>query len=194
MASAGIGTSGGSVGFGIKENNFLGIGVSLDSNIMVDSDSIKGKFSVTNPNYKNTDKSIYISAEALEIDNLKTSGYKTNKTGISYGTNFEFLDDLKLGLGNSNFYEKIKTNTTASARQQAQEGDYWDSFLNLNFNYDKRNQRFQTSSGFLCFYSRDIPLISDTNTLKIIIRIPIILIYLIKIFLRFNIFRNGKFN
>ena len=46
MASAGIGTSGGSVGFGIKENNFLGIGVSLDSNILVDSDAIKGKFSV----------------------------------------------------------------------------------------------------------------------------------------------------
>ena len=166
MASAGIGTSGGSVGFGIKENNFLGIGVSLDSNILVDSDAIKGKFSVTNPNFRNSDKSIYISAEALEIDNLKASGYKTNKTGISYGTNFEFLDDLKLGLGNSNFYEKIETNSTASARQQAQEGDYWDSFLNLNFDYDKRNQKFQTSSGFRSYYSTDIPLISDTNTFK----------------------------
>ena len=127
MASAGIGTSGGSVGFGIKENNFLGIGVSLDSNIMVDSDSIKGKFSVTNPNYKNTDKSIYTSAEALEIDNLKASGYKTNKTGISYGTNFEFLDDLKLGLGNSNYYEKIETNSTAQQATSTR-GDYWDLF------------------------------------------------------------------
>ena len=33
-----------------------------------------------------------------------------------------------LGLGSSNFYEKIETNSTASKKQQDQEGDYWDSF------------------------------------------------------------------
>ena len=165
-ASAGVGTSGGSIGFGIKENNFLGSGVGLDSNIMVTSETVKGKFSVTNPNYKNSDKSVYISAEALETDNFKTVGYKTNKTGISIGTNFEYLNDLYLGIGNSNFYEKIDTSSTASSQQQAQEGDYWDSFLKLDFNYDKRNQKFQTSSGFRSFYSADIPIISDTNTFK----------------------------
>ena len=150
----------------MKENNFLGKGVSLDTNFLISSDSFEGKFSVTNPNYKNTDRSIYISAEAIELDNYKTFGYKTNKTGISFGTNFEYYDDFYLGLGNSNFYEKIETNSTASARQQAQEGDYWDSFVELDFNYDKRNQKFQTSSGFRSFYSLDMPIISDTNTLK----------------------------
>ncbi len=165
-ASAGVGTSGGSIGFGIKENNFLGSGVSLDSNISLNSSTIKGKFSVTNPNFNNTDKSVYISAEALETDNSKTFGYKTSKTGVSFGTNFEYLNDFYLGIGTSNFYEKIDTNSTASARQQAQEGNYWDTFLKLDLNYDKRNQKFQASSGFRSFYSVDIPLISDTNTLK----------------------------
>ena len=166
MASAGYGTTGGSVGFGIKENNFLGKGIKLDSNFTIESDSFKGKFAVTNPNYKNSDKSVYISAEASENDFYKTYGYKTNKTGILIGTNFEYLNDFYLGLGNSNFYEKIETNNEASSRMQSQEGDYWDSFINLDFNYDKRNQKFQTSSGFRSFYSLDIPLISDTNTLK----------------------------
>ncbi len=166
MASAGVGTDGASIGFGVKENNFLGKGVSLDSNFTLSSDSFKGKFSVTNPNYKNSDRSVYISAEAIEIDNYNTFGYKTNKTGISIGTNFEYYDDFFLGLGNSNFYEKIETNSTASTRQQAQEGNYWDSFLKLDFNYDKRNQKFQTSSGFRSFYSLDVPVISDTNTIK----------------------------
>jgi len=73
---------------------------------------------------------------------------------------------LFFGVGTSNFYEKIETNSTASSRQQAQEGNYWDSFLKLDFNYDKRNQRFQTSSGYRSFYSLDLPIISDTNTLK----------------------------
>ena len=79
MAEAGFGTEGGSVGFGIRENNFLGKGITLDSNFSISSESFKGKFSVTNPNFQNTDKSIYVSAEAIETDNFKTTGYKTKK-------------------------------------------------------------------------------------------------------------------
>ena len=165
-ASAGIGTDGGSIGFGVKENNFMGKGIALDSNLNVSTDSVKGKFSVTNPNYKNSDKSLYLSAEAIENDNYKTYGYKSNKTGLTIGTNFEYLNNFNLGIGSSNFYEVIKTNSTASEAQQKQEGSYWDSFLNLDFDYDKRNQKFQTSSGFKSFYSIDIPIVSDNNTLK----------------------------
>ena len=165
-ASAGFGTSGGSIGFGIKENNFMGKGVLLDSNFLISADSFKGKFGIINPNYKNSDKSIYVNAEAIENDNYKKFGYKSNKTGINVGTNFEYLKDFRLGIGTSNFYEVIKTNSTASQAQQNQEGNYWDSFLNLDFNYDKRNQKFQTSSGFRSFYSLDLPIISDNKTLK----------------------------
>ena len=165
-ASAGAGTSGASLGFGVKENNFLGNGISLDTNFLLSSDSFKGKFSVSNPNFNNSDKSIYVSAEAIETDNYKSFGYKTNKTGLSIGTDFEYLKDFYLGINNSHFYEVIETNSTASAQQQAQEGNYWDSFLKFNMNYDKRNQKFQTSDGFKSFYSLDLPIISDTNTIK----------------------------
>ncbi|MDA7771070.1 outer membrane protein assembly factor BamA, partial [Candidatus Pelagibacter sp.] len=165
-AMAGAGTSGGSIGFGIKENNFMGKGVSLDSNVLLSSNSFKGKFGVINPNFRNSDKSIYISAEALENDNYQTFGYKSNRTGISFGTNFEYLNDFNLGIGSSNFYEVIKTNSSASQSQQNQEGNYWDSFINFDFNYDKRNQKFQPSSGFKSFYSLDVPVISENNTLK----------------------------
>jgi outer membrane protein insertion porin family len=166
FATAGAGTSGGSFGLGIRENNFLGNGINLDTNFELSSETFKGKFSVTNPNFNNTDKSFYVSAEAIENDNYQTFGYKTNKTGFSFGTNFEYLNDFYLGLSNSNFYEVIRTNSTASAQQQAQEGNYWDSFIELDFNYDKRNQKFQTNSGFRSYYSLDLPILSDTNTLK----------------------------
>jgi len=165
-AQAGAGTSGGSFGMGVKENNFLGNGIGLDTNFELSSDSFKGKFTVTNPNYKNSDRSLFFSAEATENDNYQKFGYKTNKKGISVGTNFEFLNDFYFGLNNSNYYEVIETNNTASAQQQAQEGNYWDSFINFDINYDKRNQKFQTSSGFKSFYSLDLPLLSDTNTIK----------------------------
>jgi outer membrane protein insertion porin family len=166
FASAGAGTSGASVGFGVKENNFLGNGISLDTNFLFSGESVKGKFSVKNPNFNNSDKTLFVSVEALENDNYKTFGYKTSKTGISIGTDFEYLNDFYVGINNSNFYEVIETNSTASAQQQEQEGNYWDSFIKLNMNYDKRNQKFQTSDGFKSFYSVDLPIISDTNTLK----------------------------
>jgi Skp family chaperone for outer membrane proteins len=144
----------------------MGRGISLDSNVLLSGDSLKGKFGLTNPNYKNSDKSLYINAEILETDNFKTFGYKSDKKGFNIGTNFEYLDDFYLGIGTSNFYEVIETNSTASASQQSQEGNYWDSFLNLDFIYDKRNQKFQTTDGFRSFYSIDLPIISDNETLK----------------------------
>ena len=78
---------------------------------------------------------------------------------------FEYLSDFRLGIGSSNFYEVIKTNSTASQAQQDQEGNYWDTFINFDFIYDKRNQKFQTSDGFRSRYYLDLPIISETNTL-----------------------------
>ena len=165
-ASAGVGTSGESVGFFVKENNYLGKGLGLAADINLSTESVKGSFSVTNPNFNDTDKLVYANIETSEIDKLKTFGYKTSRTGFGFGTRFEILDDLDFGIGNSNYYQKIETDSTASALQQKQEGDYWDTFLNFDFIYDKRNQRFKPTDGFISEYNIELPLISDTNTLS----------------------------
>ena len=164
MAGAGIGTSGSTIMFGVKENNFLGKGVSINTNLKVSEEDIKGNITVTNPNFNNSDKKVYFSLQSSETDRLAASGYKTNKSGFNIGTNFEYLDDFNIGIGTSNYYEKISTNSTASTRQQNQEGHYWDTFLNLSFTQDKRNQKFQTSRGYLSRYSFDLPVISDTSS------------------------------
>ena len=164
MAGAGVGTSGSTITFGIKENNFLGNGIGLNTKVTMSEQDFKGSFSVTNPNFRNSDKEIQFTVQAIETDKFEESGYKSNKSGFSLGTKFEYYDNLKLGISSTNFYEKISTNTTASARQQKQEGNYWDSFINLDFIYDKRNQKFQTTKGFLSWYEVDLPILSDTNT------------------------------
>ena len=56
FAGAGIGTSGGTVTFGVKENNYLGKGLSVDSILTIDQESVNGKLSINNPNFKNSDK------------------------------------------------------------------------------------------------------------------------------------------
>jgi outer membrane protein insertion porin family len=164
-AGAGVGTSGGTVAFGVKENNYLGKGLSVDANAIIDEESIKGKFSVTNPNFQDSDKAVSFSIEAIEIDRIAGFGYKNNKVGFSVGTKFEYLNDLDLGISTSSFYEKIETDSTASARQKKQEGNYWDTFLKFSFDFDKRNQIFQTSDGFRSRYNVDLPVISDNYTL-----------------------------
>ena len=165
FAGAGLGNEGGTFTIGVKENNYLGKGLGVEANATVTPETFKGKLSVNDPNYKNSDKSVFFNVQALEIDRLVDFGYKTNKTGFEIGTNFEYLKDLNLGLSTRSFIEKIDTDSTASSRQQAQEGNYWDTFLKLRFNYDKRNQRFRPNDGFLSDLTLDLPLISDSNTL-----------------------------
>ena len=165
-AAAGAGTNGATLGFFIKENNYLGRGIGLEANFTLNEDSIKGLFAIENPNFKDSDKSIYGRVEATETNKLSQFGYKTNRTGFAYGTNFELFDDLNFGIGNKNFYEKIETSSSASALLKKQKGNYFDSFINVDFDYDKRNQKFKTTDGFRSFYSLNMPIISKTNTLS----------------------------
>jgi outer membrane protein insertion porin family len=164
-AGAGFGTSGGTLAAGIKENNFLGKGLTVQANTTITEQTFRGIFSVTNPNFNNSDKSLSASVQATEIDQMTDFGYKTNKTGFELGTGFEYLDDFRLGLSTSTYFEKIETNSTASASKKKLVGNYWDTFLSLQFDYDKRNQKYKTSDGFRSFYKIDVPVISDNNTL-----------------------------
>ena len=165
FAGVGTGTEGSSFSFGVKENNYLGRGINVDSNLNVSEEKIKGKFIVSNPNYKNSDKRIDLGLEASSVDRLGTSGYKSNVSGFTIGTQFEYLDDFRLGLSSKNNIEKIEVDGSASAKQKKQDGNYFDSFIGLDFIYDKRNQRYQTTSGFLSDYNLNLPILSDTNTL-----------------------------
>ena len=118
MAGAGVGTDGGSFSFGVKENNYLGRGVAFDGSVTLNEDSIKGNLGISNPNYKNSDKSLSVNIQISETDKLKDFGYKTNKNGFSINTGFEYYKNLNLVLGTSTFLEKIETDSTASARQK----------------------------------------------------------------------------
>ena len=164
MAGAGFGTDGEVIEFGIKENNYLGKGLKVAANLSVGSDKIVGDFDLENPNINNTDKSVSFGLKASEIDRLTAFGYKSKKIGGSVGTKFEYLQDFTLGIEASSFVEDISTDSSASPRQKKQQGDYFDTYLGFKFDYDKRNQKFQTTDGFRSFYSLDLPIISDNNT------------------------------
>jgi outer membrane protein insertion porin family len=166
FAGAGTGTNGATVSFGIKENNYLGKGLSVDTNANISKDSIRGRFVVNNPNYNNSDKSVNFSIQASENDKLSTYGYKSTRTGFTVGTRFEYFDDLFFGVSTENFVEDIVVTSKASTKQKKMAGNYLDSFVSLDFNLDKRDQKFATSKGYYSFYNVDLPILSDTGTLN----------------------------
>ena len=92
-AGAGVGSNGETLMFAVKENNYLGKGVSINGNIVLNTESVKGTFGFYNPNFI-TNKSIYGNIQSTETDELASFGYKTNKTGIKLGTDFEYLKIL----------------------------------------------------------------------------------------------------
>jgi outer membrane protein insertion porin family len=165
MAGAGVGTSGGTVAFGVKENNFLGRGVDFGSDLSISPETVKGLVYLNNPNYKGSNRSLDFSAESRTTVRLKTFGYESNKTGFSIGSGCDYYDKVFLNIGISNYVEKLTTDSTASATLKKQEGSYFDSFFNYTFDYDMRNQKFQPSDGFRSRFTQNIPLISESNTL-----------------------------
>ena len=165
MAGAGLGTNGGTVAFGVSENNFLGRGIEFSSDISVSPETLKGIISINNPNYKGSNRSLNTSLESTVTDRLKNFGYKSNKTGFSVGSNFEFYDDLYWNTGISSYVETLDTVSTASASMKKQKGSYFDSYFNHTLSYDKRNQRYKTSDGYISRLTQNIPLISESYTL-----------------------------
>ena len=166
FAGAGTGTTGSSITGGIKEINYLGLGIKLDTNLTITDDTIKGKFSVLNPNYDNSDKSLKTEIESSTNDFMSSSGYKTNRTGMTIGTEFEQMSDLFVSLELSNFYENLETSSSAKNIVKKQEGDYFENLLSYALTYNKLDQNFQPTSGFINNFSQTLPLYSDDVSIE----------------------------
>ena len=160
-AGAGTGTQGSTIGFGIKENNFLGRNIMLDTNLRATDETIKGKFSVINPKWNYTDKLLKTSIESSTTDRMADYGYETGITGFSLGAGWEQYEDVYFTPEISAFYEKLDTNQTASTKMKNQEGEYLDLSFSYKLDLDKRNQKYQTTDGYRSRFSQKIPFVSD---------------------------------
>ena len=163
---AGVGSDGGTVGFSVSENNFLGKGVKLSTSLRVSEDTIRGNFSVNNPNFNYSGRSLITNIERVTIDKLSESGYESSKTGFSLGTSFEKNENLFFSPGVSTYFEKISTNSSASASLKKQEGSYFENKFSYTLDYDLRDQKFRTTDGIRSIFNQSVPLISDDYALS----------------------------
>ena len=160
-AGAGVGTGGASIGFSVRENNYLGKGVKLNSTVNIDADSIKGGVSVTVPNYNYSDNSLTASVQSSTEDYLTDYGYKTSKIGFSVGTSFEQYRDFYFSPTISAYAESLSTVSKASTNLKKQEGSYSDLFFDYALTYDKRDQSYQPSEGYRSSFNQKLPIYSQ---------------------------------
>ena len=158
---AGVGSSGGNIGGGIKENNFLGKGIKLDTALTVSESTVKGRLALVKPNFNYTDNTLSTAISRTSTDNMSVSGYKTSNTGFSIGTGFQQYENLYFSPSIETTFENLQTSSKASSVLKKQEGDYFDLYFNYGLNYDVRNRSYQPSSGYTAGFSQFIPLASE---------------------------------
>ena len=158
---AGTGTSGSSIGGGLRENNFLGKGITLDSSLTLSDTSVKGQFIYSRPNFMYSDNTLFTSVSATTTDNLKNFGYKTSNVGSSVGTKFEQFENFYFSPEIKLSQEKLETTSKASANLKKQEGSYTDAYFNYGLDYDLRNRKYRPSDGFRTVFQQELPVISE---------------------------------
>ncbi len=164
--TAGFGTAGETIGGGIKENNFLGKGIKLDTNLELTADSVKGKFVYAKPNFNYSDNTLFTSIKSSTSDFLSDSGYKTSELGFSLGTRFEQFQNIYLSPELDFLIEDLETSNKASNTIKKQEGSYTDLYFNYSINQDLRDKRFRTEDGYVTTFAQELPIVSDNSEIS----------------------------
>tara|TARA_B100001057_G_scaffold231379_1_gene231643 strand:- start:1488 stop:3731 length:2244 start_codon:yes stop_codon:yes gene_type:complete len=164
--TAGFGTNGESIGAGLRENNFLGKGINLNTNFEITPDSIKGQFIYAKPNFNYTDNTLFTSLKSSTSDFLSNSGYKTSELGFSLGTKFEQFQNIYLIPEIDFLIEDLETSSKASSTIKKQEGSYTDLYFNYSINQDLRDKKFRTEDGFVTTFSQELPIFSDNSEIS----------------------------
>ena len=167
---AGIGTTGGVIGGSLTEKNFMGSGVTLDTNFQISDDGVKGSVTYAKPNFNYTDNTLFTSVKSTTEDKLSSSGYKITTAGFSIGTKFEQYENLFFSPEIDFTQEDLTTNSSASSSFKKQEGSYSDFYFNYGLIYDTRDSSFNPTKGGAFVFNQELPLISTDNEIKNTIR------------------------
>ena len=161
-AGAGIGSSGGTIAFGIKENNWLGEGKSLALDLTLDEESLAGFVTYQDPNYNFLGNSLYYKFSS-EKNDKPNQGYENSVVSVSAGTAFEQYKNVDVSLGLNASHDDLKTESGASDSLKKQAGTFSELSGSYGFSLDERDRAFMPTSGSLISFSQTLPIYADKN-------------------------------
>ena len=165
MAGAGVGTDGTSFQFAVKENNWLGRGINLQSSLNVSESKISGGIAIINPNYNFTGNEVSTSLDVSSTDRASLSGFKSSRSGFSLGTSFEQYENIFISPTFTTTYEKISAESTASEQIKKMDGTFFNADLGYGIKLDKRNQVFRPTDGYVTRFSQSLPILQDSSSI-----------------------------
>ena len=160
MAGAGVGTNGGTISIGIKENNWLGEGKRVGFDLTLDEESIAGVLEYSNPNYDFLGNSLNYSISSEKNDKPE-QGYENSIISANIGTSFQQFKDVTAFLGLNVSYDDLQTLENASASLKKQSGTYSELAGTYSFTLDRRDRVFMPTSGSIVRFGQNIPLVAD---------------------------------
>ena len=164
-AGAGIGTNGGSIAFSVKENNWLGRGIAVSTNLDLTAEKFGGGISVKDPNYNYSGNSINYFIQNTQTD--KTSaGYKNNVISAGVGTGFEQYKNIYLSPQIVYSLDNLKVQSSASAALKKQKGTFSDLSFNYGIAYDARDRAFAPTDGYFSNFNQSLPIYADASSIQ----------------------------
>jgi len=165
-AGVGYGSNGGLFEASINERNFLGQGINLNFTGTLATEEIKGEFSYVDPNFKQSEKELAISLFSIR-DDYSNSGYQNTRAGTKFATKYEIYEDLFFRPNVGIQYDKLEITGAASNLLRSRAGNFTTSSVGYNFLIDKRDSKFNPTSGSLFYFDQNIAtFISDIPTLQ----------------------------
>ena len=161
-AGAGVGTSGGSIAFSVKENNWLGEGKSLGLDVQLDNESIAGFVTYVDPNYNFLGNSLSYSLKS-EKNDKPTQGYENSVISASVGTSFEQYRNIDVSINLNASYDDLKTESSASQSLKNQSGTFSEFGTSYGFKLDNRDRAFMPTSGNLISFNQSVPIYADKS-------------------------------
>ena len=164
-AGAGIGTDGGSFAFNIKENNWLGKGVTVSAAAEVSTDSVRGSLSFTDPDFNFTGKELSYYLQNTKNDKSE-SGYENRVFGAGVGLSYEKFKDIYFSPGLGLTFDDLTTDSSASELLRKQSGSTVDLMFDYALTTDKRDRKFMPTAGYVSSFFQEIPLYADQPHIK----------------------------
>ena len=91
---------------------------------------------------------------------------KLKELDLSIGTEFEQMDNLFINFDISNYYEDLETTDSATNIVKKQEGNYIENLLKYSIRFNRLNQDFQPTDGYINNFSQTLPIYSDDLSIE----------------------------
>lgn len=164
-AGAGGGTNGVAISGSLNERNFLGKGISVNSNVNIGTQRAFGSIRYSNPDFKNSGNTLSTSV-FVENNDFENTSYENKIIGTSVSLYYEIYDKLYFQPGIAADLDSLSAHSDASALIKKREGDFYTTKLFYNLSKNTKNRDIQATDGYVFGAGQDLSFLSDIPYIK----------------------------